>query len=69
MKAAGHRRQLSDRTHPAANNGGKPGPEVAGKRRRLKLSRRDIPVRCGPEALGRCEVGSPHCCCWRKADS
>jgi hypothetical protein len=57
MKAAGHRCQLSDRTNQAANNGGKTGPEVPGNRRRLQLSRRDIPVRCGPEALGRCEVG------------
>jgi hypothetical protein len=31
MKAVSHHCRLSNKTHQAANNGGKPGPEVPGQ--------------------------------------
>ena len=58
MKAVSHTPVSSQtrRTRPRMT-AGKPGPELPGKPQNIAVPRRDIPIRRGPGALGRSEIG------------
>jgi hypothetical protein len=60
MKAVSHDCRLSNQTHPAADNGGQPGPEsgIAGASgERLRRPGGTMRFDAALETLGRCEVG------------
>ena len=58
MKAVSHTPVSSQtKTHQAANDGGKTRSGTAGQPKKIEVSQREIPIRRGPEALRRCEVG------------